>query len=174
MPITKPLVLDEEPDELGRYHISPSDFPDHAHAIDVDGEIAIAAFVRDACNAFILAGNELNCCPGVLANRLVAYLGFIAKALVLGREGLQNVRDFVEDQGIKWPEHTWDNEQGIPGYAIKSLITAIGFFPGEIHIESDEEKIHNLIREMRDYIEEHSGDDATAQALIKTAEIVAG
>jgi len=140
-----------EPKDDGDFDSYHLDLGEHSCAVEVhtDDE-ARKDLVMSSVNAMIIAANELNCDPLVLAASLQDNIAEIAQALVCAREGLQMVRDIVEDNGHEFPDHTWDVEDGVPGHALHLICNAINYFPVEIEFTPPEEAHKNLIRKMRD------------------------
>ena len=133
----------------------PQDGGYHKCAIEIHGDDeARKDFVLTALNAIIIAANELSCEPLDLAISLRDNVAVIAQTLVYAREGLQMVRDIVEDNGHEFPQYTWDSEGGVPGHALKLVIDAIDSFPVNIPFIEPEDAHLSIIRKMRDRLVE--------------------
>ena len=127
----------------------------HGAAIEVNAQDEDRQnLIVNSVNAIIIAANELSCEPLALAISLRDNVAVIAQALVYAREGLQMVRDIVEDNGHEFPQYTWDSEGGVPGHALKLVIDAIDSFPVNIPFIEPEDAHLSIIRKMRDRLVE--------------------
>ncbi len=150
-------------------------------------EFAAACFISDkmadlivaSANIFAMAARDMGGTPLEIATAIGGNLADIGKALVWGREALEQARELIEETGQEWPPQTWDNTHGIPGHALHLIAEALELFPPIEFIQPVDEQA-GLIREMADMLKEQvvtEGEDnqeIAARALIARAQEMLG
>ncbi len=128
----------------------------------------MADLIVESANVFSLGARDFNVSPLELARATGGQLFSIITALAWALAGLESAEVVIDnDLDADWGADIWDEDKGIPGYARKLIIEALGIFP-PIKIVRPLDATSILLKQMRDHLAEVTGSfaapDLVAQA----------